>query len=903
MTHRADAKKMSLGSVKFSRSQRNLVAVLAVILFPTFVGLGYLLSEFLDSTERTNRDFAAATARDTVVLSAYDHSVSLFYVAQEAFTHPSKRGHLYATYTDLAKSLDSLRSTYQALLVLAPDDARQLLREKFEYLWQSCNELVELSENVFKPGGQASSRSSLTSVPPPQPRGKSSVGQQEETFLPDANNFFKLMRARLDEVLRAELAEDMMQVRNSHSYVEQITYRGFFIAFFLLGVGVTLAVVLTKRGRQFEERTRRYETLLEYSMNPIQVVDKSGVTRYVNPAFERWFGAPMGELIGRPSFENVKPLHQDTAQGSFWAMVSETVSLGQAWSGEVEIEKQGGERVYTMLIISPVVDEAGKLLECISIHHDITESRELARKFEESQEKYQNIVESSLDGIVIIQDGRLEFVNPSAVKIFGYGSADEMKQLSFSQTIAPSSRFFTLDENQHHLIGEDILRNYEIKGVTKQGKSIDLEVNARLVPRNGKPAIQASFRDITERKLLERELALWLWEQETLSTIDRQLVSSVHLQTVLNTICFQAKMLTRSDWTGVMMVDLAANQVRWRAVKGNHVPLSEEPFQLGKVHWSIVQKREPFVMNDFGSNPELPIEEFPPFQEERIVSAVRFPLIVDHEIRGQLVVGYRQHHDFSPREIRLLSSLAEKSSIALANAQLYDNLLARERELELLSGARAKAQEEERRRIAREIHDSLGQMLTAIKFNIEILEDAADLQDEENRRRIGDIKSLLDNAMAEAREISYNLMPSVLVDFGLVPALQLLCEQFSKRNNLKVYVHTSGINSRLDPTMEIGLYRIAQEALNNVAKHAAAREVNVQLIGSPKSIRLMIEDDGEGFRVHRPDPRSGKRHGMGLVSMRERAASFNGIFTLDSSPGRGTEIIIEVPLTDSHDNG
>lgn len=893
---------MSLGSVKFSRSQRNLVAILAVILFPTFVGLGYLLSEFLDSTERTNRDFAAATARDTVVLSAYDHSLNLFYVAQEAFTHPSKRAYLYATYTDLVKSLDALRSTYQGLLVLAPDDARQLLREKFQHLWESCDSLVQISESVFTPGRQPSIRAQLTPVVPPQLQGLPGAGR-EETYLPDANSFFRSMRVRLDAVLRAELAEDMIQVRNSQSYVEQITYRGFFIAFFLLGVGVTLAVVLTKRGRQFEERTRRYQTLLEYSMNPIQVVDKSGVTRYVNPAFERWFGAPLGELVGRAAFDEVRPLHQNMAAKGFWGMVSGMVSLGQAWSGEVEMQKRGGERVYTILIISPVVDAGGELLECISIHHDVTESKELERKFEESQEKYQNIVESSLDGIVIIQEGRLEFVNPSAVKIFGYGSADEMKQLSFSQTIAPSSRFFTLDENQHHLIGEDILRNYEIKGVTKQGKSIDLEVNARLVPWNGKPAVQASFRDITERKLLERELALWLWEQETLSTIDRQLVSSVHLQTVLNTICFQAKMLTRSDWTGVMMVDLAANQVRWRAVKGNQVPLSEEPFQLGKVHWSIVQKREPFVMKDFGSNPELPIEEFPPFREERIVSAVRFPLIVDYEIRGQLVVGYRQHHDFSPREIRLLSSLAEKSSIALANAQLYDNLLARERELELLSGARAKAQEEERRRIAREIHDSLGQMLTAIKFNIEILEDAADLQDEENRRRIGDIKSLLDNAMAEAREISYNLMPSVLVDFGLVPALQLLCEQFSKRNNLKVYVHTSGINSRLDPTMEIGLYRIAQEALNNVAKHAAALEVNVQLIGSPKTIKLMIEDDGEGFHVHRLDPRSVKRHGMGLVSMRERAASFNGIFTLDSSPGRGTEIIIEVPLTDSHDNG
>jgi signal transduction histidine kinase len=282
---------------------------------------------------------------------------------------------------------------------------------------------------------------------------------------------------------------------------------------------------------------------------------------------------------------------------------------------------------------------------------------------------------------------------------------------------------------------------------------------------------------------------------------------------------------------------------------------------------------------------------------------VRFPLIVDKEIRGQLVIGFRQRHEFSPREVRLLGSLAEKSSIALANAQLYDNLLAREKELELLSGARAKAQEEERRRIAREIHDSLGQLLTAIKFNVEILEDAAYLQDGENQRRVLDIKSLLDSAMAGAREISYNLMPSVLIDFGLVPALQLLCEQSAKSGNLKVQFHTRGVESRLDPTMEIGLYRISQEALTNIAKHASAEEASVQLIRSSKNLRLLIEDDGKGFQVDPFDPRRAKRHGMGLISMRERAASFNGTFTLESSPGRGTVIIVEIPLTTLTENG
>jgi hypothetical protein len=263
-----------------------------------------------------------------------------------------------------------------------------------------------------------------------------------------------------------------------------------------------------------------------------------------------------------------------------------------------------------------------------------------------------------------------------------------------------------------------------------------------------------------------------------------------------------------------------------------------------------------------------------------------------------LVVGYRQYHDFAEREMRLLISLAEKNSIAMVNAQLYTDLLQREKELEILSGARVQAQEDERRRIAREIHDGLGQMLTAIKFNLEILEDMITAGKDE-RERIDDMKNLLDSVMKEAREISYNLMPSVLEDFGLAPALQLLSEQFSNRTNVKVQFQAHGINDRLDPNLEIGMYRIAQESLNNVSKHAEATEVNLQIIRSSTGIRLVIEDNGKGLTTQPGLIRATGKGGMGLPGMRERASSFGGAFTIDSTPNNGTLIAVEVPIITS----
>ena len=190
-------------------------------------------------------------------------------------------------------------------------------------------------------------------------------------------------------------------------------------------------------------------------------------------------------------------------------------------------------------------------------------------------------------------------------------------------------------------------------------------------------------------------------------------------------------------------------------------------------------------------------------------------------------------------------------------------------------------------------------MLTAIKFNLEILEDMITAGKDE-RERIDDMKNLLDSVMKEAREISYNLMPSVLEDFGLSPALQLLSEQFANRTNVKVQFQAHGITDRLDPNLEIGIYRIAQESLNNVSKHAEATEVNLQIIRHSNGIRLVIEDNGKGLTTQPGLLRATGKGGMGLPGMRERASSFGGVLTIDSTPNNGTLIAVEVPLIKSN---
>jgi signal transduction histidine kinase len=470
-----------------------------------------------------------------------------------------------------------------------------------------------------------------------------------------------------------------------------------------------------------------------------------------------------------------------------------------------------------------------------------------------------------------------------------------MKRLKFIETIAPPSRPFLHLDYLNCSPGEDILKNHEMKGLTKQGKLIDMEIDARSIVWNDKKAMHASFKDVSERKTLERQQAVWLWEQETLSSIDRQLLGIVDMHKVLDIILQQVVLLTRSQFVGVAMVDIENRQGHWRAAKGNRSPLVGNSITVTSELIAMLESRGHLVLEDCRSGNTASMPDLSALRTEEINSVAFVPLVVNTEPRGLLVVGFHQPHKFTDREIRALVSMAEKVSIALSSGEMYENLSKREKELELLSGARVQAQEEERRRISREIHDGLGQLLTAIKLNLEILEDGLP-SNEDAAKRIGEVKQLLDSVLKEAREISYNLMPSVLDDFGLGPGLQSLCEQFSQRTGLKVSFHEHGLKERLNPNVEIGLYRIVQEALNNVAKHAEAKEVEVQIVRHQSRLRMTIEDDGKGMDIAVPVPKPTERGGTGLVSMRERTNSFAGTFLIDSSIGKGTMINVEIPM-------
>ena len=203
-------------------------------------------------------------------------------------------------------------------------------------------------------------------------------------------------------------------------------------------------------------------------------------------------------------------------------------------------------------------------------------------------------------------------------------------------------------------------------------------------------------------------------------------------------------------------------------------------------------------------------------------------------------------------------------------------------------------QEQERMRLAKEIHDGLGPLLSTVKYNLESIH--SDLRINTS----GEILTRLDNSIrfvdtitGEMRNISRDLMPKALSDFGLFEALESLCRRVDDSNKMKVNFYATKIHERFDKNIELGLFRIAQELVNNAIKHSQADLLNVQLIQHSESLLLMIEDNGRGFDDNALIP---ENQGIGLLNVESRVKALGGEFFIDSLEGKGVTVTVEVPL-------
>jgi signal transduction histidine kinase len=257
------------------------------------------------------------------------------------------------------------------------------------------------------------------------------------------------------------------------------------------------------------------------------------------------------------------------------------------------------------------------------------------------------------------------------------------------------------------------------------------------------------------------------------------------------------------------------------------------------------------------------------------------PLVVRDRAIGVIVacdkVGPDPH--FTGEDLRLAETLATRAALAIDTSQRVE----RDSLRRILD-----AQELERRRLALELHDETGQALTSILL---ALRAATEKRHEELAGALEEVRELVVGALHDVRRLAVELRPKVLDDFGLVPALERLTSGFADQTAIEVELETNVPDGRLPSDVETTLYRIVQEALTNVVKHAQATRVSIVLTRTDDGMRLVVEDDGRGM-----SPDRGSAEGIGLVGMSERAELLNGRLEIESSPGGGTSVVAEVPL-------
>src|SRR5579872_620679 len=226
---------------------------------------------------------------------------------------------------------------------------------------------------------------------------------------------------------------------------------------------------------------------------------------------------------------------------------------------------------------------------------------------------------------------------------------------------------------------------------------------------------------------------------------------------------------------------------------------------------------------------------------------------------------------------------------------LFNQARLMQENLRYLSSQILSVQEEERKRISRELHDEVGQALTAVNVNLAVLKNAAHGSRTQLRRKIADAQNLLEQTMETVHDFSRELRPAMLDDLGLVPALRSFVKAFSDRTGVRVGFSASAEVEKMEIDQKTVLYRVAQESLTNIAKHAQASQGRVSMRKFKNGIRMEISDDGKSFRVERHISPKGKKQ-LGLLGIQERVRLANGEFNVESARGKGTRIRVWIPF-------
>jgi PAS domain S-box-containing protein len=525
-----------------------------------------------------------------------------------------------------------------------------------------------------------------------------------------------------------------------------------------------------------------------------------------------------------------------------------------------------------------------------------------------AEEKYRSIFEGALEGIFETSpQGQPLTVNPALARVLGYDSPFEfiskIGDLGSQLYADPDKRaeFIRLIEKQDVVIG------FECELLRRDGAKIWASISSRNVcGPDGKTLYYRGFlEDVTERKRAEEALAEQLRFERLISELstDFMKLSLVEVDSEINKGLRSITEFFDADRCSIGLFSEDGAQLAL-AFEYHSTGAEPAPEFLSKeqLPWYLEQliRGNPVVINR--------VEDFPPeAQNERrlcltkgMKSLLSMPLISREKTLGSCALVSVRAERVWPEHLlqrfrlvnELFTNVLERKQADEASRKSERILNQNANELRMLAGRLIHNQEEERSRLARELHDDLVQRLAVFAIDIGKLEGELTDQPASVQEKLREMKNDMIKISGDVHNLSRRLHPSILDDLGLIKAVESECTIFSRREGAEVVFSHENIHSVLPKDISLSLYRIVQEGLSNISKHACADHISVSLKGIDHEVLLSVQDDGLGFdsAEARGNP------GLGLSSIRERVRLIQGKLTIESQPGKGTRITVRVPL-------
>jgi PAS domain S-box-containing protein len=533
----------------------------------------------------------------------------------------------------------------------------------------------------------------------------------------------------------------------------------------------------------------------------------------------------------------------------------QSIASGEPFETEYRITTRDGRERNIREVGRAMKAATGKVVRLFGTAQDITERKLAEGALREGEERYRRLVEESPDPIAAQSEGILVYINPAGAKLMGAQSPGELTGRSILDFMHPDGREGALRRLEQLRLGQ-VVRSDEEKLVTLDGIPIYVELTSIPTTYLGKPAAQIVGRDITERKRAEEELHLLahtiksISECVTITDIEGRLifVNDTFLKTYGYT---EAEVLGKT-------VDFLRASIDDPSIATIHQATLANGWQ-----GELVNRRKD------GSEFSLHLSS----------SVVR-----DAQAEVVGMVG-------------IARDITERKRAEATQRETTQRLSDLARHLQ-------RVREEEGRRLAREFHDQLGQTLTALKMDLSMLHrHVADTGKELSRSVIGvelqAMQQLIDHAIESVRVIMSELTPELLDQLGIVAALEWEAEKFQRHSDIKCEFESRAQEITLDPTKSIALFRIFQEALTNVARHANATVVRTTVCVEDNHLFLEIRDNGNGI----PDGVEGRGRAFGLIGMHERALFLGGSLEIKGVKGEGTTIRVRMPLEQQPQEG